>query len=289
MADLTHIKTHMVQPNPSNLPQASWKTPSYPADLTPQGWDDWRAEISGRPVTQHCPRCKGVGWLIRNEDMLLSPGARAKEVLMSCPTCGTEGRRHWIRRHCGMEVAEQARRLSYWKMPAFPDADKRKQRDTAATAIRQAVHDRTGLYTFWGDYGSGKTLALQIVLNEQREGGQALDGYYAPFAIILDHLRSLFNQREQTSTYWDRLLSVPVLAVDEVTRFNATSDWQRDMLFVLVDTRYRRRASHLTLFATNDDPRKALPTSDSLGYLFSRMREGALLELRGDVRNAKEA
>jgi len=33
----------------------------------------------------------------------------------------------------------------------------------------------------------------------------------------------------------------------------------------------------------------ALPTSDSLGYLFSRMREGALLELRGDVRNAKEA
>jgi len=193
-----------------------------------------------------------------------------------------------MRGHCGLEVAEQAHRLPFWKVPQFKEAPWRKQRDVAANAIRRAIQAHVGILTFWGDYGSGKTLALQIVLNELREGGHALDGYYAPFAVILDHLRSLFNQREGTSTYWQRLLSVPVLAVDEVTRFNATSDWQRDMLFVLVDTRYRRRASHLTLFATNDDPRKALPTTDNLGYLFSRMREGALVELRGDVRGAGE-
>jgi hypothetical protein len=50
--------------------------------------------------------------------------------------------------------------------------------------------------------------------------------------------------------------------------------------------RYRRIESHLTVLATNDDPTKRLPPAESIGYLYSRMREGALCELRGDVREA---
>lgn len=286
MGDPRPAKIHMARRKPPNLQQVSWKTPSYPENLTPQGWADWRSEVLGRPVEQLCPTCKGTGWLIRNERVLdtIMP---AKDALMRCPSCGTQGARHWIRAHCGMEAREQAATLAFWKTPAFANQAWRKQRDMAAQEIRRAIRDRVGLHTFWGDFGSGKTLALQVILNELREGPHALDGYYAPFAVILDHLRSLFNNNAETSDYWQRLLSVPVLAVDEVTRFNAGSDWQRDMLFVLVDTRYRKRSSHATVFATNDDPRQALPTSEGIGYLFSRMREGALVELRGDVRQAQ--
>lgn len=201
---------------------------------------------------------------------------------MRCPTCGTEGQKAWARRHCGLEPQEQAHRLHHWHIPAMSPV-RQRQREVARAAMKQAIKDRVGLLTFWGDFGSGKTLAMQIVVNELREL-HVLDGYYAPFAAILNHLRQLYNQRSGSSDYWQRLLDVPVLALDEVTRFRADSEWQQEQLFVLVDTRYRRRHSHLTLFATNDDPRQSLPPEEGIGYLYSRMREGVVLRLEGDVR-----
>jgi len=205
-------------------------------------------------------------------------------MLMRCPTCGTEGQRAWIRRRCGLEPAEQGRKLHDWRTPAM-GAAQQQQRVVARRAMEAAIERHTGLTTFWGDFGSGKTLAMQIVVNELREL-RTMDGYYAPFAAVLNHLRLLYNQRTGSSEFWQRLLDVPVLAVDEVTRFRADSEWQQEQLFVLVDTRYRRRHSHLTLFATNDDPRQALPPGEALGYLYSRMREGELIHLEGDVRQA---
>ena len=147
--------------------------------------------------------------------------------------------------------------------------------------MKLAIQYRQGFYTFWGDFGAGKSLALQIVINELR--GVNVQGVYEPMARILEHLRSLYGRHETTSNYWEQLLAVPALAIDEVTRINAT-DWAREKLFELVDTRYRRRHDRLTLFATNDDPNVSLPPEEALGYLYSRMREGKLVELRGDVR-----
>jgi len=218
-----------------------------------------------------------------NEQSLSIQGARAEDVLMRCPTCGISGQKAWIRRNCGLETSEQRLTLSDWRTPAL-SAARKAQRVQARDAMEQALKDRAGLLTFWGDFGSGKTLAMQIVVNELREM-QVIDGYYAPFAAILNHLRVLYNQRQGSSEYWQRLLDVPALALDEVTRFRADSQWQQEQLFVLVDTRYRRRHSHLTLFATNDDPRQSLPPDEALGYLYSRMREGALVHLEGDVRH----
>ena len=43
---------------------------------------------------------------------------------------------------------------------------------------------------------------------------------------------------------------------------------------------------HLTLLATNDDPTVSLPPGEAFGYLYSRTREGVLVELRGDMRGA---
>jgi DNA replication protein DnaC len=181
-----------------------------------------------------------------------------------------------------MEPREQAHRLPFWRTPAL-NQQQQAQRKRARVAMVQAIEKRAGLLTFWGDFGSGKTLAMQVVVNELREE-HGIEGYYAPLAAILSHLRSLYNANADTSDYWQRLLGIPVLALDEVTRFRTDSQWQQEQLFVLVDTRYRRRDTHLTLFATNDDPRLSLPPEEAIGYLLSRMREGTLCELRGDVR-----
>jgi DNA replication protein DnaC len=189
----------------------------------------------------------------------------------------------WIAKHSGLEFEEQHSILDSFRVISAGDASHLPQRAAAKEAIQEAIRAQRGLYTFYGDFGSGKTLALQVVLNELRQA--MVEGYYAPFAAIVDHLRNLFSARKDTSAYWQRLLDIPVLALDEVSRFDDGRAWIRDRLFVLADTRYRLKHSHLTLFATNANPKAALPPDDAIGYLFSRMREGQLCELRGDLRS----
>jgi DNA replication protein DnaC len=208
------------------------------------------------------------------------------DVIIPCPVCSVDRRKQWITKHCGMvDASERALRLHHWKTPLL-SPEQRKQRDIARQMMLEAIEHQTGLYTYWGDFGAGKTMAIQIVVNELRENN-TVEGFYAPFAVVLDHLRRMYATGNEADDFWSRLLTIPVLALDEVTRFRQENSWQQHMLFVLVDTRYRRRNSHLTLFATNDDPRKNLPPSDDQGHLFSRMREGRLIELRGDVRRAE--
>ena len=245
-----------------------------------------QAEASGQAMAVACPACGDLGWLRAGA----RPGEPEFGRLVRCPTCAEPERRRWLAQNCGLEGTALALRLDDWmggRWTETEEAERQRliqQRREAWKALRGAVDGRVGLWTFWGDFGAGKTHALAVIVNECRE--RLGEAYYAPLATLLDHLRALIGARLETSDYWRRLLDVPVLALDEVTRFNAT-DWAREKLFVLVDTRYRRRASHLTAFATNEDPRRALPPGEDMGYLFSRMREGRLVELRGDMRIGK--
>ncbi len=234
-----------------------------------------------------CPVCKGIGWIAiapKNGDAWFPLGTQASSVVERCEICGRPGRLRWLAKHSGLEYDEQQRMLSAFQVPQLERPEWTAQREAVRPALQEAIQNQCGLLTLYGDFGSGKTLALQVVVNELRQ--QMVEGYYAPFALIVDHLRNLFATGQDSSAYWQRLLDIPVLALDEVSRFDEGRAWIRDRLFVLADTRYRLRRSHLTLFATNDNPRAALPTSDAIGYLFSRMREGRLFELRGDLRSA---
>jgi DNA replication protein DnaC len=191
----------------------------------------------------------------------------------------------WLAQHSGLQYDEQHTMLADYRTIGPPEY--MGQRLKAKAALQEAIQKQHGLYTFYGDFGSGKTLALQVVVNELRQ--QMVEGYYAPFADIIDHLFKLLEAGKGKSAYWERLLEIPVLALDEVSRFNENSPWVKERLFVLANTRYRLRSTHLTLFATNANPKAALPPDDAIGYLFSRMREGKkMFELRGDVRSVVE-
>lgn len=203
--------------------------------------------------------------------------------LIQCPICTQGLRAEWFAKHCGLEGKMLDLRVKDWGVGKWLDGARIKQREEAGTAIEYFIAHPQGFCTFFGDFGSGKSTAMSIICNELRE--QMIETLYAPLSKILDYLRNQIGAREDSGPYWNRMLNVPVLALDEVTRFNAT-EWAQEKLFLLVDTRYRRKDTHLTLFATNDDPRKELPPAEAIGYLFSRLREGDLLELRGDMRPA---
>lgn len=246
----------------------------------------YHAEMAGRPLSQGCPECGGTGYVKVAEVSPIDPRFGKIE---HCSICNKDRRAKWLAENCGLEPEEIEKayssqfRLGNWS----PDISKTysDQRRAVAEMLAKVKRNRAGLITLYGDYGSGKTFTLQIAVNEAR--ADLIESFYAPFSLILSHLRGLVAQKADSSTFMQRLFDVPVLAIDEVTRFNET-EWAMEQLFVLVDTRYRRRHSHLTLFATNDDPQVLLSTGETVGYLFSRMRQGKLFELRGDMRREEK-
>jgi DNA replication protein DnaC len=253
--------------------------------MTPLRIEAYWAELWNRPMPKLCPACGGLGY-VKVADVLPEDPQFGK--IEHCQICNTDRRMQWLADNCGLEPNEldkaytsQYRQGDWSELESEVRNTYQAQRIAVSKALVEARQNRAGLLTFYGDYGSGKTFALQIAVNEAR--ADLAESFYAPFSLILAHLRQLVARRQDNSNFLTRLFDIPVLAIDEVTRFNDTG-WAMEQLFVLVDTRYRRRSSHLTLFATNDDPRQMLDTGESIGYLMSRCRQGKLFELRGDMR-----
>ncbi len=75
-----------------------------------------------------------------------------------------------------------------------------------------------------------------------------------------------------------------VLAVDEISEISLT-DWSRQTLFRLLDSRYNERDNLLTVLALKPDPGN-LP--DDLAYLSSRISGGVPVEVAGpDMRGVQ--
>lgn len=255
--------------------------------MTAKALAAYRAEMWKHPLETLCPECGGTGYVKVGD---FDPGTPEFGKIQQCQGCNLTRRAEWLAKHCGLNQSEMQQRLNQWRSGEWQDETeetreaRRAQRLQALRVLNQSISTRAGFFTFWGDFGSGKSMALQVAANEVRL--KLAESFYSPFALLLEHLRSLYGQGELSSVFWQRLLDIPILCIDEVTRFSETP-WAKEKLFILVDTRYRRRSSHLTLFATNEDPRQVLPVTEDVGYLYSRMRDGQLVELRGDMRGAK--
>jgi len=244
-------------------------------------WHTYWTVAYGHPDNGVCPACGNTGYLKAGDFSRNDPHFG---TIVPCDVCSEPGRRDWLKKHCGLDAAHLSHRLTDWQPGTWSDEERAariKERQAAKGAMEQSIERQAGLLTFWGDFGAGKTYALQIITNEARE--RMIESHYVRMADVLEHLRKLYAQKVDTSPYWQRLLDIPVLCLDEVTRYNETQ-WSAERVWMLADTRYSRRASHLTVFATNNDPNKLLPVVEPVGYMYSRMRQGTLVELRGDLR-----
>lgn len=255
--------------------------PNPPVSLSVKAWDEYRALMSGLEYKPECSNCGGLK-IVRTDAPVGHPDFGR---VVRCPDCAGPLRKKQLIDLSGLSQTELTHLLTGWRLGNWPEDDeeaalKRKQRIEALRVMKLALSQK-GFYSFWGDFGGGKSRVLTTMVNEFRL--RFVEAKYIVFVDVLDHLRQLFSEKKETSYFWEQLQNIPVLSIDEVTRFNETG-WARERLFSLVNHRYRLRDTHLTLFATNDDPRQPLPVQDDVGYLYSRMREGELLELRGDMR-----
>jgi len=151
---------------------------------------------------------------------------------------------------------------------------------------RFVVQPRGWLY-LWGGPGNGKSLILQAVVNELTARG--VGAVYTTFSDLLDLIRDTFSrdaEESYQSRFW-RLQRVTVLAVDEFDKINETP-WVSELRSKLMDHRYRDAigGETATLFASNSNPREALP-----GWICSRVFDRRFTvhhHQGGDVRPAAE-
>ncbi len=205
-----------------------------------------------------CPTCgfppDEPGWL-RSD---FPPGHSKFGALIPCPDCHDA--------NLSQRLA-QASQLTGWLKRATLAGYRGNNGNTAALqAAVSFAQTPVGWLTLWGSYGPGKTHLLAAVVNHCAVNRVAACYYTLP--DLLDKLREGYADDGFTGLY-DRLVNVPVLAIDEVDKVRLT-DWAIEKIYQLVDARYRDLDTRGTLYAMNVDPD---PGDSEMGYLYSRMRD----------------
>ncbi len=252
-----------------------------------------KLEIPGLPTL--CPNCGGAGmmmiyvwtrgpfqqptggkvkWL---EGEGISRGWYQGETHTApCPVCQEDGWREYLRANCGLHGPDLEVTLSsflaggiyFEKEPALLSAQ-------MTLALNRSPG---GFLTFCGQPGRGKSHILKSLVNGFR--GIGIYSRYMTAADLIGEIRDHFGD-DRGGTLVEAAIAhykrVRVLAVDELSELQLT-DWARQTLFRLLDSRYTDRGSLLTVLAMKGNPEE-LP--DDLAYLASRISGGLAVEVSG--------
>jgi DNA replication protein DnaC len=150
----------------------------------------------------------------------------------------------------GLKAHERAYRLA--DLVAFNAASR-----ALIQQVEAFIASPRGWLWLWGAPGNGKTLALQVAINETLARGYT--AIYTTCSDLLDMMRATFDPGspgDETFIHrFRRLQDIQVLAIDEFDKVNQT-EFVREFRTKLVDHRYRDAigGDSATLFASNDDP-----------------------------------
>lgn len=123
----------------------------------------------------------------------------------------------------------------------------------AVKTLREVLEAKAGIVVLASGPGAGKTWLLHAMVNAMRN----LDypAMYRTGAKLLQELRDTYDDNGATfERVMRRFNEVPCLAIDEFDKTAKPTEWATTQMHVLVDERWRRRASTITLIATNAQP-----------------------------------
>jgi DNA replication protein DnaC len=124
----------------------------------------------------------------------------------------------------------------------------------------------------WGEPGNGKTHIASAVANEVSEKGSIVVFQSVP--ELLERIRSTFNRnsKESEQEIMKALTTCDLLVLDDIGAEKLT-DWVQDVVFRIIDGRYRRKLP--TLYTSNLQPKQL---AEQLGFrTYDRITETSLM------------
>jgi DNA replication protein DnaC len=181
----------------------------------------------------------------------------------------------YLETNCGLYGVDLNLRIEQFR----PMPGKEKARKAALRYMEQGPQ---GFVTLWGEFGTGKSMLLKILVNQFRVQGH--HSTYINTPDMLGRFKRAYSDTEvATEDLIDEYKNVRMLALDELDKVRWTA-WDKETMQRLLDERYNRREGRLTIMAMNQKPEQM---EQHLGYLKSRMEGGEIVHLAGaDVRPA---
>ena len=149
-------------------------------------------------------------------------------------------------------------------------------------AARLFAKKPAGWLTFYGDNGPGKTHLMAAIVN-------LLGDNQAKYFNLPDLVSRLRADCADADRLIRELITIPVLAIDELDKANLPHGWTREQVQRIFDSRYRTGEDEQTglVLAMNNSPEN-LP--DELQFLASRIRDEQFfcVKMTGDNRPFKK-
>lgn len=224
------------------------------------------------PAEPLCPDCRGTGFI--GYDVPVGHPKFGKVEPCSSPFHGPERLRR-MAALSGLSEADLGKRL-YHIAPVEGNSE-------MLVAANEFVLDPFGWLFIWGGPGNAKSEVLIALVNEINLANKG-PAMYCTFADLVNWVREAFkdNASEDYTRRFDKLLSLKVIAIDEMDKARDT-EFSNEFRFHFLDKRYRQAidGKSCLVFASNSHP-NTLPEP-----LYDRVRDGRFKVVQNKAGSAR--